>query len=55
MQLLEAVGIDVGAKIGPILQADLGDRFAAPSAFNKLLADGRLGKKSKKRFLPIPK
>jgi 3-hydroxyacyl-CoA dehydrogenase/enoyl-CoA hydratase/3-hydroxybutyryl-CoA epimerase len=55
MQLLDEVGIDVGAKIGPILQADLGDRFAAPSAFDKLLADGRLGKKSKKRFLPIPK
>jgi 3-hydroxyacyl-CoA dehydrogenase/enoyl-CoA hydratase/3-hydroxybutyryl-CoA epimerase len=55
MQLLDEVGIDVGAKIGPILQADLGDRFAAPSAFDKLLADGRLGKKSKKRFLSIPK
>ncbi|MBU2871256.1 fatty acid oxidation complex subunit alpha FadJ [Colwellia sp. E2M01] len=50
MQLLDEVGIDVGAKIGPILQADLGDRFAAPEAFDKLLADGRLGKKAKKGF-----
>ena len=50
MQLLDEVGIDVGAKIGPILQADLGDRFAAPAAFDKLLADGRLGKKVKKGF-----
>ena len=50
MQLLDEVGIDVGAKIGPILQADLGDRFAAPSAFSKLLDDGRLGKKSEKGF-----
>jgi 3-hydroxyacyl-CoA dehydrogenase/enoyl-CoA hydratase/3-hydroxybutyryl-CoA epimerase len=50
MQLLDEVGIDVGAKIGPILQADLGDRFAAPGAFDKLLADGRLGKKVKKGF-----
>ncbi len=50
MQLLDEVGIDVGAKIGPILQADLGDRFAAPAAFDKLLADGRLGKKAKKGF-----
>ena len=50
MQLLDEVGIDVGAKIGPILQADLGDRFAAPAAFDKLLRDGRLGKKSNKGF-----
>ncbi len=50
MQLLDEVGIDVGAKIGPILQADLGERFAAPSAFDKLLADGRLGKKAGKGF-----
>ena len=50
MQLLDEVGIDVGAKIGPILQADLGERFAAPAAFDKLLADGRLGKKAGKGF-----
>ena len=50
MQLLDEVGIDVGAKIGPILQADLGDRFAAPDAFGKLLDDGRLGKKANKGF-----
>jgi len=50
MQLLDEVGIDVGAKIGPILQAELGERFAAPSAFSKLLDDGRLGKKANKGF-----
>jgi len=50
MQLLDEVGIDVGAKIGPILQADLGDRFAAPAAFDKLLEDDRLGKKANKGF-----
>jgi 3-hydroxyacyl-CoA dehydrogenase/enoyl-CoA hydratase/3-hydroxybutyryl-CoA epimerase len=48
MQLLDEVGIDVGSKIGPILQADLGDRFAAPEAFEKLINDGRLGKKVNK-------
>ncbi|MBU2892062.1 fatty acid oxidation complex subunit alpha FadJ [Colwellia sp. D2M02] len=48
MQLLDEVGIDVGAKIGPILQADLGERFAAPAAFDKLIDDGRLGKKVNK-------
>jgi 3-hydroxyacyl-CoA dehydrogenase/enoyl-CoA hydratase/3-hydroxybutyryl-CoA epimerase len=50
MQLLDEVGIDVGAKIGPILQAELGERFAAPAAFDKLLEDGRLGKKNAKGF-----
>ncbi|GAA5138901.1 fatty acid oxidation complex subunit alpha FadJ [Thalassotalea piscium] len=50
MQLLDEVGIDIGAKIGPILQAELGDRFSPPPAFDKLIADGRLGKKVKKGF-----
>jgi 3-hydroxyacyl-CoA dehydrogenase/enoyl-CoA hydratase/3-hydroxybutyryl-CoA epimerase len=50
MQLLDEVGLDVGAKIGPILQAELGDRFAPPAAFSKLIDDGRLGKKTKKGF-----
>ena len=55
MQLLDEVGIDVGAKIGPILQADLGERFSAPAAFDKLLADGRLGKKANKGFYQYQK
>ena len=55
MQLLDEVGIDVGAKIGPILQADLGDRFSPPPAFDKLLADGRLGKKVGKGFYQYQK
>jgi 3-hydroxyacyl-CoA dehydrogenase/enoyl-CoA hydratase/3-hydroxybutyryl-CoA epimerase len=50
MQLLDEVGIDVGAKISPILQKELGERFTAPAAFDKLLADGRLGKKVNKGF-----
>ncbi|GHE80320.1 fatty acid oxidation complex subunit alpha FadJ [Thalassotalea profundi] len=50
MQLLDEVGIDIGSKIGPILQAELGDRFSPPPAFEKLIADGRLGKKVKKGF-----
>jgi 3-hydroxyacyl-CoA dehydrogenase/enoyl-CoA hydratase/3-hydroxybutyryl-CoA epimerase len=50
MQLLDEVGLDVGAKIGPILQAELGDRFAPLAAFSKLIDDGRLGKKTKKGF-----
>ena len=50
MQLLDEVGIDIGSKISPILQHELGDRFESPSAFNKLIEEGRLGKKSKKGF-----
>lgn len=48
--LLDEVGIDVGAKISPILTQELGERFAAPAAFDKLLADGRKGKKTEKGF-----
>uniref|UniRef100_A0A486XTB9 Fatty acid oxidation complex subunit alpha n=1 Tax=Rheinheimera sp. BAL341 TaxID=1708203 RepID=A0A486XTB9_9GAMM len=48
--LLDEVGIDVGAKISPILTKELGERFAAPAAFEKLLADGRKGKKTEKGF-----
>lgn len=48
--LLDEVGIDVGAKISPILEKELGERFKAPSAFDSLLADDRKGKKNKKGF-----
>ncbi len=48
--LLDEVGIDVGAKISPILEQELGERFKAPAAFDKLIADGRKGKKVEKGF-----
>jgi 3-hydroxyacyl-CoA dehydrogenase/enoyl-CoA hydratase/3-hydroxybutyryl-CoA epimerase len=48
--LLDEVGIDVGAKIAPILTKELGSRFEAPDAFNKLLADDRKGRKNEKGF-----
>ncbi|TKB49831.1 fatty acid oxidation complex subunit alpha FadJ [Ferrimonas sediminicola] len=48
--LLDEVGIDVGAKISPILEAELGARFASPPAFAKLLADGRKGRKNGRGF-----
>jgi 3-hydroxyacyl-CoA dehydrogenase/enoyl-CoA hydratase/3-hydroxybutyryl-CoA epimerase len=50
VKLLDEVGIDVGTKIIPILQADFGDRFAAPDAFDKVLQDDRKGKKNGKGF-----
>ena len=48
--LLDEVGIDVGAKIGPILEAELGARFKAPSAFDRLLGDNRKGRKNGRGF-----
>ncbi|QDP01774.1 fatty acid oxidation complex subunit alpha FadJ [Thalassotalea sp. PS06] len=50
IKLLDEVGIDIGAKISPILEAELGERFRAPEAFNKLIDDNRKGKKTKKGF-----
>ncbi|KJG18614.1 fatty acid oxidation complex subunit alpha FadJ [Photobacterium angustum] len=48
--LLDEVGVDVGAKISPILLAELGDRFEAPDVFDLLLKDDRKGRKSGKGF-----
>ena len=48
--LLDEVGIDVGSKISPILEAELGDRFKSPTAFDALLNDDRKGKKNRKGF-----
>ncbi|MGL5759087.1 fatty acid oxidation complex subunit alpha FadJ [Plesiomonas sp.] len=48
--LLDEVGIDVGAKIAPILERELGERFAAPEAFAALLGDDRKGRKNGRGF-----
>ncbi|MGF1699151.1 fatty acid oxidation complex subunit alpha FadJ [Photobacterium makurazakiensis] len=48
--LLDEVGVDIGAKIMPILVAELGDRFQGPDVFETLLNDGRKGRKSGKGF-----
>ncbi|WP_371377026.1 fatty acid oxidation complex subunit alpha FadJ [Thalassotalea aquiviva] len=50
IKLLDEVGIDIGAKISPILEAELGQRFKAPEAFNSLIEDNRKGKKTGKGF-----
>jgi len=50
VKLLDEVGIDVGTKIIPILMNQFGDRFEAPAAFDKVLSDGRKGKKNGKGF-----
>lgn len=48
--LLDEVGIDVGSKVGPILYEAFGERMQPADAADRLLADGRYGKKSKKGF-----
>jgi len=48
--LLDEVGIDVAAKVGPIMLAEFGDRMTAPAGFEKLLADGRQGRKNERGF-----
>jgi len=48
--LLDEVGIDVGSKVGPILYEAFGERMQPVDAADRLLADGRYGKKSKKGF-----
>ena len=48
--LLDEVGVDIGAKIMPILVDELGPRFQGPDVFETLLNDGRKGRKSGKGF-----
>jgi len=48
--LLDEVGIDVAQKVGPIMEAAFGKRMAAPKALEKVVADGRLGRKNQKGF-----
>jgi 3-hydroxyacyl-CoA dehydrogenase/enoyl-CoA hydratase/3-hydroxybutyryl-CoA epimerase len=48
--LMDEVGIDVGAKVGKILHEAFGDRMAPPKGLEALVAEGRLGRKSRKGF-----
>jgi 3-hydroxyacyl-CoA dehydrogenase / enoyl-CoA hydratase / 3-hydroxybutyryl-CoA epimerase len=50
VQLLDEVGIDVGEKIGHVLEAAFGERMAVPAALREVVAAGRLGRKSGKGF-----
>jgi 3-hydroxyacyl-CoA dehydrogenase/enoyl-CoA hydratase/3-hydroxybutyryl-CoA epimerase len=55
MTLLDEVGIDIGSKIAPILEKELGERFKAPDAFSRLIDAGRLGRKSGRGFFVYDK
>ncbi len=48
--LLDEVGIDVGAKVAKVMHDHFGDRMSPPPSMEKVLADGRLGRKAKKGF-----
>jgi 3-hydroxyacyl-CoA dehydrogenase / enoyl-CoA hydratase / 3-hydroxybutyryl-CoA epimerase len=48
--LLDEVGIDVAQKVGPIMEAAFGKRMAAPKALEKVVSEGRLGRKNQKGF-----
>ncbi len=50
IELFDEVGIDVAFKVAKILSQSMGDRMADSPVLEKMIADGRLGKKSKKGF-----
>lgn len=50
MTLLDEVGVDVGVKVGPILEAAFGERMSAPRASQRMIEAGYLGRKSGKGF-----
>lgn len=48
--LLDEVGIDVAAHVGPIMLDAFGERMRPPATTAKLVADGRKGRKNEKGF-----
>ncbi|MGE0454438.1 MAG: fatty acid oxidation complex subunit alpha FadJ [Vicinamibacteria bacterium] len=48
--LLDEVGIDVGAKVAKILHEAFGERMAPPASMQKVIDDGRLGRKNQRGF-----
>ncbi|MGI9610031.1 MAG: fatty acid oxidation complex subunit alpha FadJ, partial [Acidimicrobiia bacterium] len=48
--LADEVGIDVGAKIGKIMEKAFGDRMAPPGGLEGLIADDRKGRKNGRGF-----
>ena len=48
--LLDEVGIDVAAHVGPIMLEAFGDRLAPPPTMARLIGDDRKGRKNKRGF-----
>ena len=53
-QLLDQVGIDVAAKISPVLYQAYGERFQTPERISAMINDGRKGRKNGKGFYLYP-
>ncbi len=50
IKLTDEVGIDVGAKVGKVLVEAFGDRLSPPEGMERLVADGRSGRKNGRGF-----
>lgn len=50
LTLLDEVGVNLGEKVGPILEAAFGERMVAPRASRKIIEAGYLGRKTGKGF-----
>ena len=50
LMLLDEVGIDVAAKAGRVMHAHFADRMTPPPILQRLIDDGRSGRKNKKGF-----
>jgi 3-hydroxyacyl-CoA dehydrogenase/enoyl-CoA hydratase/3-hydroxybutyryl-CoA epimerase len=48
--LLDEVGIDVGAKVAKVMHQHFGERMTPPAGMERVLADGRLGRKNERGF-----
>ncbi len=50
LALLDEIGIDVAARVGPIMVQALGERLEPPPTINRLVDDDRLGRKNARGF-----
>jgi 3-hydroxybutyryl-CoA dehydrogenase len=50
LRLTDLVGLDVRLGIADYLHAELGDRFEPPALLRRLVAEGKLGRKTGEGF-----
>ncbi len=50
LALMDEVGLDIGLHVGGVMRAAFGERIEAPAVLEKLVAAGRLGRKSGRGF-----
>ena len=49
-ELLDEIGLDIARHAGEVMLAHLGDRLTPPAVFERMIQDGRLGRKSGRGF-----